>query len=147
MNIKRMLLAEDNPNDVELTLAALSQLNLANEIVVVRDGVEVLDYLHRRGQFVDRPGKDPIVVLLDLKMPKVDGLQVLREMKSDPQLSNIPVVVLTSSREEKDLVESYSLGVNGFVVKPIDFDEFSEAIKRIGLFWFLTNEPAPESVL
>ncbi len=142
-----MLLAEDNPNDVELTLAALSELNLANDIVVVNDGVEVLDYLYYRGQFVDRPGNDPVVVLLDLKMPKLDGLQVLKEMKGDPKLRNIPVVVLTSSREEKDLVDSYSLGVNGYVVKPVGFDPFLKAIKRIGLFWCLTNEPPLETPL
>ena len=143
MNTKKILLAEDNPNDVELALAALAELNLANEVIVVRDGIEALDYLHRRGQFAGRTTGNPIVALLDLKMPKVDGLQVLSEMKSDPQLSHIPVVILTSSREEKDLVEGYNLGVNGYVVKPVAFEQFLEAIKRIGLFWVLTNEPPP----
>lgn len=144
MNNRRILLAEDNPNDVELALAAFAELNLGNEIVVVNDGTEALDYLRRRGKFADRKGGNPIVVLLDLKMPRVDGLQVLRQMKSDPDLSHIPVVILTSSREEKDLVESYDLGVNGYVVKPVAFDQFLEAVKRIGLFWVLTNEPPPE---
>ena len=146
MNTKTVLLAEDNPNDVEMALAALSELQLANEVVVVNDGVEALDYLRRQGKFADRAGSNPIVVLLDLKMPKIDGLQVLREMKSDPQLNHIPVVILTSSREESDLVESYNLGVNGYVVKPVAFDQFLEAIKRIGLFWALTNEPPPGTI-
>jgi CheY-like chemotaxis protein len=138
------LLAEDNPNDVELTLAALAEQNLANAVTVVRNGVEALDYLHRRGTFADRSGNDPVVVLLDLKMPMMDGLQVLREMKSDPVLKNLPVVILTSSREERDVVESYDLGVNGYVVKPVGFDQFMEAIRHIGLFWILTNEPPPK---
>jgi CheY-like chemotaxis protein len=144
VNAAKVLLAEDNPNDVELALAALADLNLANQVVVVNDGIEALDYLHRRGEFQGRSGNNPIVVLLDLKMPKLDGLQVLREMKGDPGLNHIPVVILTSSREEKDLVESYDLGVNGYVVKPVVFDQFLEAIKRIGLFWVLTNEPPPK---
>lgn len=144
MHNKLILLAEDNPNDVELARAAFGELNLLNKVVVVSDGVEALDYLYRREKFADRTGNNPIVVLLDLKMPKIDGLQVLREMKGDPELSRIPVVILTSSREESDLVESYHLGVNGYVVKPVAFDQFSEAIKRIGLFWVLTNEPPPD---
>lgn len=144
MNTKLILLAEDNPNDVELAIAAFLELNLANKLVVVNDGVEALDYLHRREKFAGRTTSNPIVVLLDLKMPKMDGLQVLREMKSDPELSHIPVVILTSSREESDLVESYDLGANGYVVKPVAFEQFLEAIKRIGLFWVLTNEPPPE---
>jgi CheY-like chemotaxis protein len=145
VSTKKILLAEDSSNDVELALAALAELNMVNEVVVVKDGVEALDYLHRRGKFTGRTDNNPIVVLLDLKMPKVDGLQVLREMKSDPELSNIPVVILTSSREEKDLVESYDLGVNGYVVKPVAFDQFLLTVKRIGLFWVLTNEPPPET--
>jgi CheY-like chemotaxis protein len=144
MNNKTILLAEDNPNDVELTLAALAEQNLANAVIVVRNGVEALDYLHRRGNFSERPGSNPVVVLLDLKMPLMDGLQVLREMKSDPVLKHLPVVILTTSREEKDLVESYDLGVNAYVVKPVGFDKFMEAIRHIGLFWILTNEPPPE---
>jgi CheY-like chemotaxis protein len=143
MSTKRILLAEDNPNDVELALAAFAELNLANAVVVVNDGVEALDYLRRKEKFADRTDSNPIVVLLDLKMPKLDGLEVLREMKGDAELSHIPVVILTSSREELDLVESYGLGVNGYVVKPVAFDQFLEAIKRIGLFWVLTNEPPP----
>ncbi|HXG90859.1 MAG TPA: response regulator [Blastocatellia bacterium] len=146
MKTKKILLAEDNPNDVELTLAALAEQNLANEVVVVRDGVEALDYLRRRGRFADRSGGDPVVVLLDLKMPRVDGLEVLREVKSDPELKRIPVVVLTSSREEQDLVSSYSLGVNGYVVKPVAFEKFLEVIKKVGLYWVLTNEPPPGAV-
>jgi CheY-like chemotaxis protein len=126
-----------------LALAAFVELNLSNEVIVVSDGVETLDYLHRRGKFSKRTGSNPLVVLLDLKMPKMDGLQVLREMKGDRELSHIPVVILTSSREEKDLVESYDLGVNAYVVKPVAFDRFLEAIRRIGLFWVLTNEPPP----
>lgn len=143
MNNKIILLAEDNPNDVELAMAAFSELNLGNKVVVVRDGVETLDYLCRRGKYAGETGPNPIVILLDLKMPKMDGLQVLREIKKDPALNLIPVVVLTSSREERDLVESYDLGVNGYVVKPVVFDQFLEAIRRIGLFWVLTNEPPP----
>lgn len=144
MSTKTILLAEDNPNDVELTLAALAEQNLANAVVVVRNGVEALDYLHRRGEFSDRSGNDPVIVLLDLKMPMMDGLQVLREMKSDPVLKHLPVVILTSSREEKDLAETYDLGVNGYVVKPVGFDKFMDAIRHIGLFWILTNEPPPK---
>jgi len=140
---KTILLAEDNSHDAELTLAALSEQNLANQVEVVVDGVEALDYLHRRGKFAGRNGNNPVVVLLDLKMPRVDGLQVLREMKGDAQLKHIPVVILTTSREENDLVESYDLGVNAFVVKPVAFEQFLEAIRRIGLFWILTNEPPP----
>ncbi len=138
-------MAEDNPNDVELTLAALGEQNLANEVEVVNDGVEALDYLFRRGKFGLRTGPDPLVVILDLKMPKLDGLQVLREMKGHPDLKYLPVVILTTSREEKDLIESYQLGVNGYVVKPVDFNQFLEAIRRIGLFWVLTNEPPPRA--
>lgn len=146
MNTDLILLAEDNPNDVELALAAFAELNLANKVIVVNNGVEALDYLHRRGKFSERTGGNPIVVLLDLKMPKVDGLQVLAEMKGNSELSLVPVVILTSSREERDLIESYNLGVSGYVVKPVGFDQFLEAIKRIGLFWVLTNEPPPGTV-
>jgi len=144
MTAKTILLAEDNPNDVELTLAALGEQNLANQVEVVIDGVEALDYLNRRGKFAGRTGNNPIVVLLDLKMPRVDGLEVLRQMKRDAELKHIPVVILTTSREESDLVESYHLGVNAYVVKPVGFEQFLEAIRRIGLFWMLTNEPPPE---
>jgi len=144
--LKRILLAEDNPKDVELTLTALDEHNLANEVVVVNDGAEALDYLYRRGKFAMRADNDPAVVLLDLKMPKVDGLEVLRTIKKDDKLKTIPLVILTSSREEKDLVESYKLGVNAYVVKPVNFQQFIEAVKELGAFWAVVNEPPPGSV-
>jgi CheY-like chemotaxis protein len=144
--LKRILLAEDNPKDVELTLAALGEHNLANEVVVVRDGAEALDYLCQRGNFAMRTTGNPAVVLLDLKMPKVDGLEVLKTLKNDPKFKSIPVVMLTSSREEKDLVESYKMGVNAYVVKPIDFREFIKAVKELGVFWAIINEPPPSTV-
>lgn len=140
-DFKRILLAEDNPKDVELTLAALEAHNLANEVVVVSDGAETLDYLYRRGKYAMRDENNPAVVLVDLKMPKVDGMEVLRTIKSDSDLKPVPVVVLTSSREEEDLVESYKLGVNAYVVKPVDFKKFVASVKQIGAFWALTNEP------
>lgn len=144
--LKRILLAEDNPKDVELTLTALDKHHLANEVVVANDGVEALDYLYRRGKFAMRADSNPAVVLLDLKMPKVDGLEVLRKIKSDNNLKAIPVVILTSSREEKDLVESYKLGVNAYVVKPVDFQQFIDAVKDLGVFWAVLNEPPPGSL-
>ena len=131
---------------MELTLTALDEHNLANEVVVVNDGAEALDYLFCRGKFSMRTGNHPAVVLLDLKMPKVDGLEVLRAIKKDERLKSIPVVILTSSREEKDLVESYKLGVNAYVVKPVDFQQFIEAVKELGAFWAVINEPPPGSV-
>lgn len=143
MQTKKILLAEDDPRDVELTLAALEEHNLANEVVVARDGAEALDYLYRRGQFAGRPAGHPVVVLLDLKMPKVDGLEVLRQVKSDPALKTIPIVVLTSSLQDQDIVESYNLGVNAYVVKPVAFDEFVDVVKQLGLFWVLTNQVPP----
>jgi CheY-like chemotaxis protein len=140
--LKRILLAEDNPNDVELTLNALAEHNLANEVEVVRDGAEALDYLFQRGAYADRPrGALPAVMLLDIKMPRVDGLEVLRQIKNDPRLKVLPVVMLTSSREEQDLVKSYNLGVNAFVVKPASFDQFVSAIRELGFFWAILNEP------
>ena len=142
-DLKRILLAEDNPRDVELTLEALSEHNLANEVVVVHDGAEALDFLYQRGAFTMRGANNPAVVLLDLKMPKVDGLEVLRQMKSDGNLKMIPVVILTSSREEKDLIESYNLGVNAYVVKPVNFKQFVDAVKELGVFWAVINEPPP----
>lgn len=142
-SIKRILLAEDNPNDVELTLMALAEHNLANEVIVTRDGAEALDYLYRRGEYAMYQNGNPVVVLLDIKMPKVDGLEVLRQIKADPALHSIPVVILTSSREDRDLVESYKLGVNAYVVKPVDFHEFVDAIKEIGLFWGIINAAPP----
>jgi CheY-like chemotaxis protein len=144
--LRRVLLAEDNPNDVELTLAALDEHHLANDVVVVRDGGEAWNYLTRAGQFAERPPGSPAVVLLDLKMPKVDGLEVLRRMKADESLCRIPVVMLTSSREEKDLVESYRLGVNAYVVKPVDFSAFMTSVKSLGLFWAVVNEPPPGTI-
>jgi CheY-like chemotaxis protein len=142
----RILMVEDDPRDVELTLTALEEYNLANEVVVTRDGAEVLDYLHCRGGFETRTGDNPAVLLLDLKLPKVDGLEVLRQIRSDEKLKIIPVVVLTSSREERDMVASYRLGVNAYVVKPVDFHEFVNAIKELGVFWAIVNEPPPGSL-
>jgi CheY-like chemotaxis protein len=141
--LKLILLAEDNAYDVELTMTALRENKVVNEIVVVRDGAEALDYLFKRGHYADRSGANPALVLLDLKMPKVDGIEVLRQVKGDPALRSIPVVVLTSSREEQDLVRTYDLGVNAYVVKPVDFHEFVEAVKLLGGFWAVVNEPPP----
>lgn len=140
---KHILLVEDDDKDVELTLSALDNYKLANDVDVVHDGEEALDYLYRRGKFKERTGNDPVVVLLDLKMPKVGGLEVLRQIKADDHLKMIPVVVLTSSKEEKDIVESYRLGVNAYVVKPVKFHQFIDAIKEVGLFWLVLNEPPP----
>lgn len=142
----RILLVEDDPNDIELTLGALSEYCLANEIAVARDGVEALDYLRRRGAFEGRAGGNPVVILLDLKMPRMGGLEVLRVLQADADLRVIPVVVLTSSRESRDLDECYRLGVNAYVVKPVQFHEFVEAVRRIGVFWALLNEPPAGSV-
>jgi CheY-like chemotaxis protein len=144
--IKRILLAEDNPQDVELAVAALEENRLANEVVVVRDGVAALEYLRCQGAYANRPSGSPVVVLLDLKMPKMDGLEVLRHMKADEALRTIPVVMLTSSREERDLVESYRLGANAYVVKPVAFDQFLEAVRTLGLFWAVLNEAPPDDV-
>src|ERR1044071_239953 len=142
----RILIVEDDPKDVELTLTALEEYNLANEVVVTRDGEEALDYLYCRGSFKMRSGENPAVVLLDLKLPKVDGLEVLQQIKTDEKLKYIPVVVLTSSREEKDMITSYKHGVNGYVVKPVDFHDFVNAIRELGVFWALVNEPPPGSI-
>jgi CheY-like chemotaxis protein len=144
--IKHILLVEDDPRDVELTLAALDEHNLANSVSVVQDGEEALDYLFCRGKYEGREEGPPVVVLLDLKMPKVSGLEVLKTIKADEHLKSIPVVVLTSSREEPDLIESYRHGVNAYVVKPVDFAEFINAVKRLGIFWTATNEPPPRSL-
>jgi DNA-binding response OmpR family regulator len=141
----RILMVEDDPRDVELTLTALEEYNLANEVVVARNGEEALDYLFCRGEFATRTGDNPAVMLLDLKLPKVDGLEVLQQVKASDKLSMIPVVVLTSSHEEKDMVASYKLGVNAYVVKPVDFHEFVNAIKELGIFWAVINEPPPGS--
>jgi CheY-like chemotaxis protein len=145
-NLGRILLVEDDPKDVELTLTALEEYNLANEVVVATDGEEALDYLHGRGKFKARSNDNPAVMLLDLKLPKVDGLEVLKQIKSDEKFKMIPVVVLTSSHEEKDMVASYRLGVNAYVVKPVDFHEFVNAIKELGVFWAVINEPPPGSI-
>lgn len=144
--MSRILLVEDDPNDVELTLAALGQNGVTNEVVVVRDGEEALDYLFRRGEYVAREPGNPVAVLLDLKLPKVDGLEVLRRVKAEPRLKAIPVVMLTSSHEERDMIESYEIGVNAYVVKPVDFEEFFSAVRQVGLFWVLVNQPPPGSV-
>ena len=142
--LRCILLAEDNENDVELTLAALRSNRVANEVIVVRDGAEALDYLHRRGPYSERAADAPGLILLDLKMPKVDGLEVLREVKSDQKLKKIPVVMLTSSREEQDLIRTYDLGVNAYVVKPVVFRAFVEAVKALGQFWAVVNEAPPK---
>ena len=142
----RILIVEDDPKDVDLTLTALEEYNLANEVVVTRDGEEALDYLYCRGPFAARTNDNPAVLLLDLKLPKVDGLEVLQQIKSNEKLKMIPVVVLTSSREERDMVASYKLGVNAYVVKPVDFHEFVNAIKELGIFWAVINEPPPGSI-
>jgi len=142
-DLRPILLVEDNPKDLELTLAALAKCQLANTIVTTRDGAEALDYIYTRGKYADRADGDPAVVLLDLKLPKVDGLEVLEALKSNDATRRIPVVMLTSSREERDLVKSYSLGVNSFVVKPVDFNAFFEAIQDLGMFWAVINEPPP----
>jgi CheY-like chemotaxis protein len=142
-SLRTLLLVEDNPNDVELTLTALKEANLANEVVVANDGEQALDYLFRRGKHAGRKAGQPGVILLDLKMPKVDGHEVLRQIRADAELRLIPIVVLTSSREEKDLYESYDHGANSYVVKPVDFDEFITAISKLGVFWALLNEPPP----
>jgi CheY-like chemotaxis protein len=144
--LKRILLVEDDPKDIELTIEALGEYNLANEIAIARDGSEALDYMYRRGVFASRPEGNPVVILLDLKLPKVDGIQVLNQLKSDEHLRSIPVVILTSSRETRDLDECYKLGVNAYVVKPVRFTEFIEAVKGIGVFWALINEPPPDSM-
>ena len=144
-SLKRILLVDDSPRDTELALDALEAYKLANEVVALRDGAEALDYLYRRGEFAGRANGHPAVILLDLKMPRVDGLEVLRQIKGDPALKMIPVVVMTSSREEQDVVNSYQLGVNAYVVKPVKFHEFVDAVKLVGGFWAVINEPPPGS--
>ncbi|MEX1277349.1 MAG: response regulator [Bacteroidota bacterium] len=145
-DLKRIMLVEDSVRDVELTLSALEEHHLANEVVVLRDGAEALDYLHQRGSFSARSPGNPAVIMLDIKMPKIDGLEVLRHIKADENLKMIPVVMLTSSREERDLIESYRLGVNAYVVKPVDFDKFVKAVSQLGLFWAVINQTPPGSV-
>jgi CheY-like chemotaxis protein len=138
-----ILLAEDNPNDVELTLEALAAHNLANSVTVAKDGVEALAYLRRTGDFAGREGGDPAVVLLDIKMPRMDGIEVLREIRGDPRLCRLPVVILTSSREEQDILTTYDLGVNAYVVKPVEFESFMDAVESLGVFWALINVRSP----
>ncbi|MBE3073848.1 MAG: response regulator [Actinobacteria bacterium] len=145
-DVPAILLAEDNPNDVELTIEALSEHNLANRVTVAHDGVEAMEYLRREGAFSEREPGDPAVVLLDIKMPRKNGLEVLREIRGDPALKRLPVVILTSSREEQDLITSYDLGVNAYVVKPVDFPSFIDAVTQLGVFWALINERPPNSV-
>ena len=141
-NAIEILLVEDNPDDVELTLRALKKQNISNRIEVVRDGAEALDFIFCTGQYEHRSMENaPKLVLLDLKLPRVDGLEVLEKMKTDPRTKAIPVVVLTSSREERDIVESYKLGVNSYITKPVDFEQFSESVRQLGLYWLLLNEP------
>jgi CheY-like chemotaxis protein len=142
-DLRPILLVEDNPRDLELTMTALAKCQLANDIVTARDGAEALDYLYARNTFAGRDPGDPAVVLLDLKLPKVDGLEVLEQIKNDPNLKHVPVVMLTSSREERDVLRSYEVGVNAFVVKPVDFNAFFEAIEDLGMFWAVLNEPPP----
>jgi CheY-like chemotaxis protein len=144
--LKRILLVEDSPQDVELTLAALAENHLANEVIVVHDGEEALDYLYRRGSYRLRAQGHPAVILLDLKLPKLSGLEVLAKIKSDESLKIVPTVMLTSSREDQDLHRSYSLGVNAYVVKPVRFTDFVGALKELGLFWAVINEPPPGSI-
>jgi len=144
--LKRILLVEDDPKDVELTLTGLAEYNLANEVVVARDGEEALEFLFQRGKYADRPNGNPAVMLLDLKLPKVNGFEVLEKVRADENLKMLPVVVLTSSNEERDLVRSYKLGVNAYVTKPVDFHEFVNAVKELGAFWAVINEPPPGSI-
>ncbi len=144
--LKRILLVEDSPADAELALLGLTEYRLANEVLHVRDGVEALDYLYRRGAFADRPEGHPALVLLDLKMPRLDGTEVLRQLKADPNLQMIPVVIMTSSREEVDLHRTYTLGANAYVVKPVKFHEFVDAVKQVGSFWGVLNEAPPGTI-
>jgi CheY-like chemotaxis protein len=141
--LRPILLVEDNVNDIELTLIALEKTRLANPVVSIRDGAEALDYLRREGQYADRKDENPAVILLDKKLPKIDGHEVLKHVRADDKLKRIPVVMLTSSREEKDLLRSYDLGVNAYVVKPVEFDDFMAAINDLGMFWAVLNEPPP----
>ena len=139
-SIKRILFAEDSPRDAELTLAALAAHNLANTVVHVRDGADALDYLYRHGAFAGRTDEQPVVVLLDLKMPKVDGLEVLRRVRAAERTRRLPIVILTSSQEETDLTHSYDLGVNSYIHKPVSFEQFTQAVRQLGLYWLLLNK-------
>jgi CheY-like chemotaxis protein len=141
--VKKILIVDDSPNDVELAIAALAEKNLANEVVVAEDGEEALDYLYKRGKFAAREYGNPAVILLDIKMPKIDGKEVLKQIRSDPELKLIPVIMLTSSAEERDLFETYNLGANSYVVKPVDILQFIDAIKVLGQYWAVINQPPP----
>ncbi len=143
-DLRTILIAEDNPKDVELTLEAFSEYNFANDVIVVKDGVEALEYLRCEGKFTARAPGNPAVLLLDIKMPRMDGIEVLQSIRNDPKLRMLPVVMLTSSREEPDLIQCYELGVNAYVVKPVDFSDFIEAVKQVGVFWAVLNELPPE---
>jgi CheY-like chemotaxis protein len=145
MQLRHILIVEDDPRDLELTMAALEECNLANKVCVAHDGAEALDYLYSRGKYKGRTSGNPVAVLLDLKMPKVNGIEVLKIIKADVHLKTIPIVVLSSSREEPDLLECYNHGVNAFVVKPVDFSEFTKAVKQLGIFWVAVNEPPPNT--
>ena len=146
IDLKRILLVEDNPNDIELTLEAMAQHNLANRVVVLNDGVEAMEYLNCEGPFKNRKKENPAVILLDIKMPRMDGIEVLQAIKSNPELKTIPVVMLSSSREEPDLLKCYEIGVNAYVVKPVNFRDFFDAVKTLGIFWAVINELPNEEV-
>jgi CheY-like chemotaxis protein len=143
VDIKRIMIVDDSPKDVELTIAALAEKNLANEVIVAEDGEEALDYLYKRGKFVDYEKVNPAVILLDIKMPKIDGIEVLRQIRAEPKFKTIPVIMVTSSREERDLVESYNLGANSYVVKPVDIAQFIDAVKVLGQYWAVINQLPP----
>lgn len=145
-SLKRILLVEDHENDIEMTLEALAEHNLMNQVDIARDGAEALDYLFSRGAYASRTSGLPVAVLLDVKLPKLSGIEVLREIRQEPKLSHLPVVMLTSSREEPDLRRSYELGCNAYVVKPVDFPQFAQALKLVGCFWAVLNEPPPSGL-
>jgi len=144
LEVKKILIVDDSPKDVELAIEALSEKNLANEVDVAEDGEEALDYLYKRGKFASRNNGNPGVILLDIKMPKMNGIEVLKHIRATPDFMYIPVIMVTSSGEEKDLVESYKLGANSYVVKPVDIVQFIEAIKTLGQYWFVINQPMPK---
>lgn len=146
MGLKRLLLVEDNPHDIELTLEALAEYKISNRIDIACDGTEAIDYLCREGRFQDRPEGNPVVILLDIKLPKMNGLEVLKQIRSDQRFRLIPVVILSSSREEQDLLTGYELGVNAYIVKPVEFQSFVDAVRSLGLFWAILNEPPPGSI-
>jgi len=144
--IKTILIVDDSRNDIELAIAALSEKNLANEVVVAEDGVEALDFLYKRGKFSGYKNGNPVVILLDIKMPRMNGIEVLKHIRLDPKFQLIPVIMVTSSAEEKDLIESYKLGANSYVVKPVDIVQFIDAIKVLGQYWAVINQPPPETI-